>query len=157
MAVDEVLLSLASLAGRTVAAAAATDAWESVKRRFARLLGRDDAARADVMERRLEQAREDLRGVPADQLEQARALVAVAWQTRLLDVLDEHPEMAAELRALVDEVRLQLAVGTASAAGHGVAAARDVAITASGGGVAAGTIHGDVMPSNPTGPGPASR
>ena len=42
-----------------------------------------------------------------------------------------------------------------SAAGHSVAAGRDVNITASGGGTAAGVIHGNVTPGNPTGPGPA--
>lgn len=157
MAVEEALLSLASLAGRTVVAAAATDAWVSVKRRFARLLGRGDAVQAAVAERRLEQAREELTDVPADQLELVQARLAAACQIRLLDALDQHPEMAGELRALVDEIRAQLPAGTVSAAGHGVAAGRDVSITASGGGVAAGTIHGTVTAANPTRPGPAAQ
>jgi hypothetical protein len=37
-----------------------------------------------------------------------------------------------------------------------VAAGRDVTITASGGGIAAGVIHGNVAPPNPTQQGPAS-
>jgi hypothetical protein len=157
VAVDEALLSLASLAGRTVAAAAASDGWEAVKRGLARLFGRGDAARAGVAERRLEQAREELAGVPAGELEVARDRVAAAWQTRLLDLLEEHPEIAGELRALVDQSRAQLPAGSVSAAGYGVAAGRDVNVGASGGGVAAVTIHGNVMPGNPTVPGPASR
>jgi hypothetical protein len=66
VAVDEALLSLA---GRTVAAAAAGDGWEAVKRGLAGLFGRGDAARAEVAERRLEQAREELAAVPAGELE----------------------------------------------------------------------------------------
>jgi hypothetical protein len=157
VAVEEALLSLASLAGRTVAAAAATDGWEAVKRGFARLLGRGDQARAEVAERRLEQARGELAGVPADRAELVRDRVAAAWQTRVLDLLEEHPELAGEVRALVEQARAELPEGGVLAAGYGVAAGGDVNISASGGGVAAGTIHGNVMPGNPTVPGPASQ
>jgi hypothetical protein len=82
--------------------------------------------------------------------------VAAVWQTRLLDALEEDPGLASELQVLVDAVWAQLPGGTASAAGHGVAAGRNVIITASGG-VAAGVIHGNVMPGNPMSPGPAGR
>ena len=41
-----------------------------------------------------------------------------------------------------------------AASGYSVAAGRDVNITASGGGMAAGVIHGNVTP-GPTPPGPA--
>jgi hypothetical protein len=157
MAVEDALLSLASTAGQAVVAAAVTDAWDSVKRGFARLLGRGDQARTEVAERRLEQVREELAGVPADQLEQVRDQLAAAWQTRLLDLLEEHPEITGELRTLVEDVRAQLPAGAVSAAGHGVAAGRDVNITASGGGVAAAVIHGSVTPGNPPSPGPAGR
>ena len=44
-----------------------------------------------------------------------------------------------------------------SAADHSAAAGRDMNISASGGGVAAGTIHGDVSTGNPTNPGPERR
>jgi len=156
MAAEEALLSLASTAGQAIVTAAVTDAWESVKSRFARLLGRGDQKRTDLAESRLEQAREELAGVPADQMEAMQERVAVAWRTRLLDLLEEHPEMIGDLRALVDELRAQLPAGTVSAAGHGVAAGRDVTITASGGSVAVGTIHGNVAAPNPTSPGPVN-
>ena len=51
----------------------------------------------------------------------------------------------------------QLPAGMVSAADHSVAAGRDVNITASGGGTAAGVIHGNVAPPDPTPPGPANR
>jgi hypothetical protein len=155
MAVDEALLALASWAGHTVVTAAVTDAWESAKQRFARLIGRGDRERTERAERRLEQSRAELEAVPPGDLAQARERIAAAWQTRLLDLLEEHPELAANLRDLVGHVQAELKPRPTLAAGHGVAAGRDVRITASQGGVAAGTIHGDVL-ANPTRPGPAN-
>jgi hypothetical protein len=155
MASEEALLSLASLAGRTVVAAAVTDAWGTAKRGFARLLGRGDPRQTELAEQRLEQAREQLTGVPAAELEQVQNQLEAAWQARLQDVLEEHPEISADQKALVKQVQAQLSAEAVSAAGHGIAAGRDVTITAAGGGVAAGTIHGNVTPGNPTGPGPA--
>ena len=155
MALEDALLSLASLAGQTVVTAAVTDAWGTAKRGFARLLGRGDPARTELAERRLEQTRDQLTGVPAAELERARAELEATWRTRLLDLLEERPDAVADLRVLVEQIQAQLPAGAVSAAGHGVAAGRDVNITASGGGVAAGTVHGNVAPGNPTGPGPA--
>ena len=149
----EGLMALASLAGRTVVAAAATDAWEAASRGFARLLGRGDPRQTELAEQRLEQAREQLTGVPAADLERVQSRLEAAWQARLQDVLEEHPEIAADLQVLVDQIQTQLPAEAVSAAGHGVAAGRDVNITALGGGVAAGTVDGNVTP-GPTSPGP---
>jgi hypothetical protein len=151
---DEVL-SLASLAGQTVVTAAVTDGWGTAKRGFARLLGRGDAARTELAEQRLEQARDQLAVVPAAELGQVQAELAGAWRTRLLDLVEEHPDAVADLRALVEQIQAQLPAGAVSAADHAIAAGRDVNITASGGGIAAGTVHGNVAPGNPTIPGPA--
>jgi hypothetical protein len=156
MALADEALSLATLAGQTVVTAAVTDAWGTAKRGFARLLGRGDPAQTDLAERRLEQAHVRLAGVPTAELKQVQAEVQATWRTRLLDLLEEHPELVADLRELVKQVQAQLPAGAVSAADHGVAAGRDVNITASGGGVAAGTIQGNVMPGNPTSPGPAN-
>src|ERR1039457_6221335 len=157
MALEDELLSLASLAGQTVVTAAVTDAWGTAKRGFARLLGRGDTGRTELAERRLEQAHEQLTGVPTADLEQARAELAGTWRTRLLDLLEEHPDAVADLRALLDQIRAQLPAEVVSAAGHGVVAGGNVNVTASGGGVAAGTVHGNVTPGNPTSPGSATK
>ena len=74
---------------------------------------------------------------------------------RLADLLEEDPDAEAELRALVRDIQAQLPAGVASA-DHAVAAGRDIKIFAAGGGVAAGVIHGNVVPPNPTRPGPAN-
>ena len=42
MPLAEALVALAALAGNTVVTAAVTDAWESTRKGFARLLGRGD-------------------------------------------------------------------------------------------------------------------
>jgi hypothetical protein len=152
----DVLLALAQWAGQTVAAAAITDVWEAVRGRFARLLGRGDARKTEVAERWLVQTRQQLTAAaPGGDLERAREAATDRWAGRFADLLDEDPGLEAELRALVEEVAAQLPAGPVSAADHSVASGRDVNIAASGGGIAAGVIHGSVAPPGPTLPGPA--
>jgi hypothetical protein len=150
--------ALAQFAGQTVAAAAITDAWEMVRGRFARLLGRGDARKAEAAERWLSQSREQLiAAAPGTDLEHAREAAAQRWAGRFADLLDEDPTVEAELRALVEEVTGQLPAEAVSAAGYSLAAGRDLTVTASGGGIAAGVIHGSVTPPGPTLPGPAQQ
>jgi hypothetical protein len=150
------LLALAALAGNTVVTAAVTDAWEAARKGFARLLGRGDPGKTKTAERRLAETREQLTGVTGAELERVRAALEAQWTTRLADLLEDDPGVEADLRTLVQEIQAQLPAGMVSAADHAVAAGGDVSITASGGGVAAGVIHGDVTPPGPTQPGPAN-
>lgn len=152
----ETLIALAVLAGNTVVAAATTDAWEAARRGFARLLGRSDPDRTKVAKRRLAETREQLIAAEGQDLEQVRASLAERWAGRLADLLEEDPGAEPDLRTLVQEIQAALPAGTVSAADHAVAAGRDVNITASGGGTAAGVIHGNVAPADPTSPGPAN-
>ena len=153
----DVLMALAQFAGQTVAGAAITDVWEAVKGRFARLLGRDDARKIQVAEQWLAQTCQQLTSAAGSELERAREGQAERWAGRFADLLDEDPSVEAELRALVEEVAAQLPAAAVSAADHSLAAGRDVTITASGGGTAAGVIHGNVTPPNPTPPGSAAQ
>ena len=150
----EVLLALAQFAGQTVAAAAITDVWESVRARFARLLGRGDARRTEAAERWLAQTREQLADAGPGAVVEARR-AAERWAGRFCDLLDEDPAVEAGLRALAVEVAAMLPPGSVSPSGYSVAAGRDVNITASGGGTAVGVIHGNAPPPDPTRPGPA--
>ena len=152
----EALIALAALAGNTVVAAATTDAWEAARHKFAQLLGRGDPDRTKLAERRLDQTRQQLGGVSGQELEKAQTDLEKVWQVRMADLLEEDPAVEVDLRALVDEVRAQLPAGVVSAADHAVAAGRDVNVSASQGGVAAGVIHGNVAPPDPTRPGPVS-
>jgi hypothetical protein len=151
----DVLMALAQFAGQTVAQAAITDVWEAVRGRFARLLGRGDARKSQVAEQWLAQTYQQLAAAAGSGLEQAWEAQAERWAGRFADLLDEDPGVEAELRALVEEVAAQLPPTAVSAADHSLAAGRDVNITASGGGTAAGVFHGNVAPPNPTPPGPA--
>jgi hypothetical protein len=155
MPLEAALMALATLAGNTVVTAAVTDAWEAARKGFARLLGHGDPDRAKAAERRLEETREQLTGATGADLERIRVALEAQWVTRLADLLEDDPGVEADLRRLVQEIQAQLPAGVVSAADHAAAAGRDVNITASGGGVAAGTIHGDVSAANPTQPGPA--
>lgn len=152
---EEGLLALAAFAGQTVAAAALTDVWEAARRRFARLLGCGDARRTETAERWLADTREQLAGAAGADVEQVRAAQAARWEGRFADLLDEDPGVETDLRALAEEIAAALPAGLVSASGHSVAAGRNVNIAATGGGVAAGVIHGNVSPANPTRPGPA--
>ena len=138
-----------------MAAAAITDAWESVRGRFARLLGRGDARKTQVAEGWLAQTGEQLAAVAPGELEEARRAAAERGAGRFADLLDEDPAIEERLRALVQEVAAELPAGAVSASGYSVAAGRDVNITANTGGTAAGVIQGNVTPPDPTTPGPA--
>lgn len=152
----EALLALAQFAGQTVAAAAITDVWESARRKFARLLGRGDPRKTEVAERWLAETQQRLSEAEGTDLESARAAQAQRWEGRFADLLDEDPDLVGDLRTLAEEIAAQLPAGAVSAADHSVAAGRDMNISASQGGVAAGVIHGDVAPPGPSRPGSAN-
>jgi hypothetical protein len=109
-----------------------------------------------VVQRWLAETHEQLSAVEGAELDSVRARQAQRWQDRFRDLLDEDPDAEADLHTLVEEIRAQLPAGVLFAADHGLAAGRDVNITASGGGTAAGVIHGNVAPPDPTARGPAS-
>ncbi len=152
----EALIALAQWAGQTVAAAAITDVWESARHKIARLFGRGNPKKGEAAEWWLAETRDQLIPVQGGDLESARAAQSQRWEGRFADLLDEDPGIEAELRALVAEIQGALPAGVVSATDHAVAAGRDVNIRADRGGVAAGVIHGNVVPPNPTGPGPTS-
>ena len=52
--------ALAVTAANTLVAAAVTDAWEAARRGFLRLFGRDDPAKAELADRRLAAAHDEL-------------------------------------------------------------------------------------------------
>lgn len=149
------LMALATLAGNTVVTAAVTDAWETARTGFARLLGCGDPAKTKLADERLAETHDQLTQATGADLEQTRAALEAQWVTRMRDLLEEDPGVEADLRALVEEVQAQLPAETVAAADHAVAAGRDANISADRGGIAAGVIHGNVAPPGPIRPGPA--
>jgi hypothetical protein len=145
---DPVTLILTALAAgaalgvKDTASAAVKDAYEGlkvlVKKRFA---GRRDG---ELVLARYEEAPDTWKGPLTAEL---TAVGAAA---------DEDLVTAAQaLMQLVDAAGSAAGKYSVSAGDHSAAAGRDMNITASGGGTAAGVIHGNVAPPNPTQPGPA--
>jgi hypothetical protein len=101
---NETLTALAAAGGTAIVSAASTDLWANFKTRLAALLGRDDAKKVGAVEARLDRARVDLQEATPEDVEAVRTSLSQAFSVRLLDLLEEEPEVAADLRALVDEV-----------------------------------------------------
>jgi hypothetical protein len=149
----EALIGLASAGGVTLVQAASTDAWHAAKAGFARLLARGDDQRVRVIEGRLETTYAELQPLAGHDLERARRAQETAWSTRFQDLLEEHPDAAAELQALLGDLGGGSSV-EASAGHHGVAVGGDLSMEATSGGVSAAVIHGGVSTSgNPPLPG----
>jgi hypothetical protein len=92
------LTGLAAEAGRVLVQAMVTDGWAAVRGRMAGLFGRGDAERARRAAVQLDAARD---GVRSGQLEAAAA--ASRWQGRIESLIEHHPELVGELRALLAE------------------------------------------------------
>jgi hypothetical protein len=95
--------ALAALAGNTIVAAAVTDAFDGVRAAVARIFGR--GAPDSRVQRRLDETRQQLAAAAPGDLESARTAQLRQWQTRLADLLADHPEAANDLRALIAEFR----------------------------------------------------
>ncbi len=154
MVTADELMALASLAGQTIVTAAVTDAWETCRRKIAKVFGRGDPDRARRAEQRLDETHQQLTGSEGADLEQIRAQLAAQWTGRLADMLYEYPAAEAELREAVAEIQAALPTASVSAADRSVAAGRDVRISgvkADRGGFAAGIFTGDVVLPDPPG------
>lgn len=110
---SEALLALAAAGGTALVEAVTTDAWLATKSGFLRLLGRGDRSREAVIEQQLERTRAALEAAKPDN-EQIRLAQQAAWTARLEDLLSEQPEIADELRALLE----QLPTTVSDSAGH---------------------------------------
>lgn len=141
----EALAGLASAGGSALVTAMVTDGWESVRARFARLLGRGDAARVTAAENQLERSRSALAELSGAELEQARTEQEIAWRTRLGDLLEIHPQAEAELRALVAEIQAQI-VGSAGGVEQHMTAFNQAQQAAQGHGVQINTFGGQGEP-----------
>jgi hypothetical protein len=150
------LVKLEKFAGQTVTAVAISDVWEAARHGFAQLLSRGDPKKNKIAKRWLAETYQQLTAAATD-MEPARTAQAQRWEGRFADLLDEDRDAKADLRALVQQIVSQLPADLVSAVDHGVAARRDVNITASRGRIAVEVIHGNAAPPNPTPPGPATR
>ncbi|WNM35865.1 hypothetical protein RKE30_38685 [Streptomyces sp. Li-HN-5-11] len=100
---EQILEALALTGATTVAAAMATDAWQTARRGFARLFRHDGTGRRSVAESQLDaNASLVLRSTDRDR---ARSAVVPLWERELEELLTTHPAAADELRELVEHLR----------------------------------------------------
>jgi hypothetical protein len=142
------VVALAAMAASALVQAMVTDGWEGVRHKVTRIFGRGQPDQA--VERRLDATRDQLIAAQPGEVKRVQAQLAGQWETRLSDLLADHPDAAGELENLVADIQ----ASTATASDHSFAA-RDVHMDADHGGVTAGVIHGPVS-TGPTRPGPAS-
>lgn len=144
-----VVAALVALAGNALVQAMVTDGWVGVRRKVAQLFGRGQPD--PKAEQKMDTSRAQLAAAAPGELAQMQGDLARDWEVRFKDLLAEYPAAEAELAALVEEIQASLPVAVSD---HSIAA-RDVIVTAEGGSVAAGVIHGDVGMPGPRVPGPA--
>ncbi|WP_049570215.1 hypothetical protein [Streptomyces sp. SBT349] len=155
--IEETLTALAAAGGAAVAQAAGTDAWTGLRTRVAGWFGRGDAERERAALRRLDATATELAAAAEDGGAQPRLMHEAMWRGRFQDLLEgleevEQDEAARVLRALLDEHAEH--AGGASAGDGGLAAGRDVRITAEGGSIATGVLHGNASVNRPPTPTP---
>lgn len=154
--VAEWMIALAQAGGAALLGAAATDTWGAARDGFTHLFRRGGAARAELVGEALDEDAAEVTGVDPAVRDEVRQRLLPAWQTRLLDLLREHPEAAEELRAWTARVESGLPAGRSTWVQR---------ITASApGSVAQGAMFGNVInhpgglpPAGPTSPGAGGR
>lgn len=101
---DPEIAALAGTAGTTVVTLMVTSAWESARDGLVALWRRVQPARAESVGEELEAGREELLLARQAGDDEAEAGLAAEWQGRVRRLLLARPEVADELRALLDEL-----------------------------------------------------
>ena len=94
------VVALASMSGTALVTAMVSAGWDTLKLRYARLLGRDDPGETTDVAARLEQSRTVLMGLSGTALAEAKTAQEIIWRAQLIDLLERQPQAAHELRAL---------------------------------------------------------
>ncbi|MFE0772113.1 hypothetical protein [Streptomyces sp. NPDC058861] len=132
------LVELARAAGAAVVTVMATDAWERTRDGVVALWRRASPSRADGVEGELEATRDDLLVARESGDDLTEQELREEWTGRLRRLLREQPEVAVDLRRILDELEpgdRAVPAGTvrmrAEASGHGrvYQAGRDQHIT----------------------------
>ena len=86
---------LAGAAAETLLSAMVTDSWEALKCRFVQLVGH---------EKQMNAAHEEITAAAGPLRDQAWLMQKQAWRTRFGDMLDDDPDAAQSLRALLADL-----------------------------------------------------
>ena len=100
--VDPELAELTSAAAIAATKLLVTDGWEAVKNALVSLWRRAHPDRADRVDADLAQARADLVADGRTETESLQQALAAEWQGRLRGLLMANPELAGELRRILD-------------------------------------------------------
>ncbi|NGO12841.1 hypothetical protein G5C60_35870 [Streptomyces sp. HC44] len=155
---EEALMTLSATGGLAVVQAAGTDAWSGFRQAAARWFGRGDAGEEDTALARLDATDAAVRSAGSGEVTHRRRELAAEWQARFLNLLEELPlperERAGEELQRILDSHLRDFPGSVTAGQRGVAAGRDISISAEGGSLAAAEVHGNVNfnPPPPAGP-----
>ncbi|MEV0414009.1 hypothetical protein AB0I68_25155 [Streptomyces sp. NPDC050448] len=137
----EALEMLAATGGTALVSAAATDAWQTTRSGFTRLLGRGNPQAEQTTAGRLDRlAAEVSRAASSQELESVRRDLEAEWRGRLKDLLEEQPQLAAELGELIARVQGELPVAQQTFVQNN---------TAYGGGIQNITQGGDIIVGDP--------
>ncbi|MFI9030263.1 hypothetical protein [Streptomyces sp. NPDC053560] len=101
---DPEIATLAGTAGTTLVTLMATEAWQGVRDGVVGLWRRARLDRADAVSAELEAAREDLLAARDSADEETEEELRRDWQGRIRRLLAARPDVADDLRALLDEV-----------------------------------------------------
>ncbi|MGI5469709.1 hypothetical protein [Streptomyces sp. CA-132043] len=101
---DPEIATLAGTAGTTLVTLMATEAWQGVRDGVVGLWRRARPDRADAVSAELEAAREDLLAARDSADEETEEELRRDWQGRIRRLLAARPDVADDLRALLDEV-----------------------------------------------------
>ncbi|ALO07342.1 Carbamoylphosphate synthase [Streptomyces venezuelae] len=96
---------LAGTAGTTVVTLLTTEVWQRVSDGIASLWRRAEPDRAEAISAELEVTRTDLLAAQAGGDEESGRELGAEWQGRIRRLLVTHPEEAAALRRLMDELQ----------------------------------------------------
>jgi hypothetical protein len=102
VAVDPEVAELTSAAAIAMTKLLVTDGWEAAKNLFVALWRRVHPDRADRVGADLAQAREDLLASPQTDVPRLEAGFADEWQGRLRNLLAANPQLASDLRRILD-------------------------------------------------------
>ncbi len=103
---DAEIAALAAVAAQELVRSMTGQGWTLLRNGIAELLGRGDEERAGRHAALLETSRQEVHHEPDH-----GAVVGGRWEGRLGALLEEHPELAPELRRLVDEARRENTAG----------------------------------------------
>jgi hypothetical protein len=98
------LVDLGSKAAAGLIVAMTTDGWHVFCGWFSRLLGHGEQATEEHHLRRMSRDSEQLAALPLGERPHLAAALEADWRVRFRDLLEEHPELASELQALIARV-----------------------------------------------------